>query len=167
MGSYTTRTETGIRNIHQRTVPGDLARSRALLATLATPEDRVWPKDRWPRIWFGDQGPVPGADGGHGPIKYRVTEVTPDLMAFTFTGALTGEHRLELTEEPDGRVRWTHTIDLIRPGLMLRHGIVPLHDACLEDLLDQVEAELSERPVVREDFGVGVRLRLALAERTG
>ncbi|OYO14394.1 hypothetical protein CGZ94_07220 [Enemella evansiae] len=159
---HTTRTDTGISNVHQRTVPGDLARSRALLATLATPGDRVWPKDRWPRIWFGDQGPVPGADGGHGPIRYRVVEVTPDRMGFQFTKDLTGDHRLELTEEPDGRVRWTHTINLVRPNLLLRHGIVPLHDACLEDLLDQVEAELSDRPLTRPDFGVGVRLRLAL-----
>lgn len=167
MSRYTTRTRTGITNVHHRTMPADLERSRTLLATLATAGDRVWPRDRWPRMWFGDGGPVPGADGGHGPIRYRVLDRTPDLLSCEFTGDLSGDHRFELDPEPDGRVRWTHTLNLVRPTVLLRVGVVPLHDACLEDLLDQVEAALDDRPVVRRGFPVGVRLRRALGERAG
>ncbi|NNG18910.1 SRPBCC family protein [Naumannella sp. ID2617S] len=164
---FTTTTPDGATNIHQRTVPGDLARSRALLATLATPRDRVWPTDRWPRIWFGDCGVQPGADGGHGPIRYRVTEATEDAVGFDFHPPMRGWHGLRLTEESDGRVTWTHTMTLQHPDPVRARVVLPLHDACLEDLLDQVEAELVGRPLRRGRFPVGVRLRRWLMDRRG
>ncbi len=130
-----------VRNTHERLVDLPIADARALLATLAGPDDRVWPTASWPRMRV-DRGLVVGAVGGHGPVPYTVTEVSPDRIAFAFAPrfGLAGGHALEL--EPAGRsTRVRHDLWGTPSGAMrLAWPLLfePLHDALVEDALDRV-----------------------------
>ena len=62
-----------VRNVHYRALsvpPADVA---PLLDGLASPTDRLWPVEAWPRMRF-DRPLQVGAQGGHGPIRYTVVE---------------------------------------------------------------------------------------------
>ena len=63
-------------NIHEREFEADPIQIGALIDTLASKEDRLWPKHVWPRMEF-DRSLGVGAKGGHGPIRYFVEEYTP------------------------------------------------------------------------------------------
>lgn len=161
---YTTTTATGLVNIHRRTVPGTLATAMDLFGTLATDADRVWPADRWPRLSFRD-GLVPGSAGGHGPIRYVVAAHEPGRrveFAFTPPAPITGGHSLEISGPEEGPVTWTHTLTLTAPDPVRAGLVLPLHDACLEDLLDQVEAASAGQPLRRRPLPVPIRARGAL-----
>jgi hypothetical protein len=89
-----------------------------------------------------------GADGGHGPIRYRVEEHAPGSRArFRFTGpsGLTGFHEFAVTETPDGCVL-RHAIEGRTAGAMVFAWPAfyrPLHDALIEDSLDKAERALT------------------------
>lgn len=73
-------------NIHTR----DLHTSRdavgALLDSLASKQDLLWPHDRWPTMRL-DRPLQIGAAGGHGPIRYRVEWYEPGrAVLFRFPG---------------------------------------------------------------------------------
>ena len=75
-------------NVHHRLLHASPARVSELLASLGSPEDRLWPRNGWPRMRL--DGPVaPGAAGGHGPIRYRVEAWQPGrLVRFRFAGLM-------------------------------------------------------------------------------
>ena len=71
-------------NIHERELEADAARIGVLINSLASKEDRLWPKHVWPRMEF-DRSLGVGANGGHGPIRYFVEAFTPaeiDYLSF-------------------------------------------------------------------------------------
>lgn len=137
---WTVPTPTGLRNIHRRTVSGPIERAGALLDALGSPEDRLWPSDRWHPMVLSDKH-ARGSHGGHGSVRYEVVESAPGRsVTFAFRGdGLQGTHRFEVTEDPEG-VRWQHVLDLESPSWVTRRLVLPLHDALLEDLLDRAEA---------------------------
>jgi len=49
----------------------------AVLLTLGTRDDLLWPADSWPRVRFDRVPLAVGSRGGHGPIRYEVTGVEP------------------------------------------------------------------------------------------
>lgn len=134
-------------NIHERWMPGDMARAAQLLDGLAGPGDRLWPRQSWPEMRFQGRLEV-GAAGGHGPIRYRVEGYEPGRqVSFQFlpeTG-FEGHHWFELVPR-DGGV-------LLRHGLKARGGLLGsvywtlairfLHDALVEDALDNAERALT------------------------
>jgi hypothetical protein len=137
-----------IHNVHERTLPADPKVVGRLLDRIAEPGNPLWPA-RWHPLVL--QGPIaPGVRGGHGPINYEVTEHVPGVrLAFRFRRTFgldpNGHHCFEVLpdREPDrSRLRHTLTAD---PPLPLRAiwacTIGPLHDALLEDLLDNAAAE--------------------------
>lgn len=135
-----------ILNVHERILPGTVAEVGALLDGLAGPDDRLWPVDLWPGLPMRFDRPLGvGADGGHGPVRYRVEEYVPGrLVVFRFaerTG-LDGTHRLEV-DDSEGVVELRHVLAgrLKRTKALLTWLLVtrPLHDAVLEDLLDRAE----------------------------
>lgn len=86
-----------------------------------------------------------GADGGHGPIRYHVTGYEPRrrvrFESHERTG-VTGFH--EFTVEPLGpdRCRARHHMDVKLHGrmrILFPAAIASMHDAVLEDLLDNLE----------------------------
>ncbi|GMA41762.1 hypothetical protein [Mobilicoccus caccae] len=162
---WTTRTLTGIRNVHERTTPGTIDQAGGIIARLADRDGSVWPADRWPPLVL-DRGLVVGSTGGHGPVRYRVDEVAPDgtgvRFGFTPDAGLTGHHEFRV-EGRDNGLLWRHVLVLERPGRMIQVVVIPLHDALLEDLFDGVVVELSGRGLTRAPFpwSVGWRRRLA------
>ena len=134
-----------IRNVHERrlAVPGsDVA---SLIDGLAGADDRLWPHDKWPSMRF-DRPLEVGAIGGHGPVRYRVSEYTPgQRIAFQFrkneglTRGFDGGHCFDV-EERGGQSVLRHVVEADSPlpaYLRWLFLVGPLHDALLEDALDR------------------------------
>ncbi len=137
-------------NVHERAYPVAAAELAAVLSTLASGNDRVWPREDWPRMRF-EEGLVPGAQGGHGPVRYVVEAVDPRReISFRFTGpsGFIGRHSFSLHPSDDSAVL-RHEIAL-RPRGWARLSwplfFRPLHDALIEEALDKVGRELGFPP---------------------
>lgn len=130
-----------VRNVHRRHL-ADAATGAALLAGLATHDDRLWPRDRWPAMRL-ERGLTVGSRGGHGPVRYHVVASEPGkFVRFRFEAprGFDGTHGFELT--PDGSATLVHVLEARLTGparitwpLVFR----PLHDALIEDALDRAE----------------------------
>ena len=101
-----------IRNIHRRRIPAPANEVGALIDSLASDHDRLWPRDRWPPIRL-DRGLRVGSSGGHGPILYSVATHEPGRsVQFEFAPrcGLIGFHKFSV-ESSDGS------------GTILRHEL--------------------------------------------
>jgi len=159
-----------IKNTHTRTLPAPASQVGALIDGLGSEDDQVWPGNGWAAIRF--DGPLAvGASGGHGSIRYDVTEYEPGVgITFTFGPGvgLSGTHRFEVVAESRERSVLRHTIDA-KPYGWMRLGW-PLavrwgHDALLEEALDNAERAVTgtvERPYRRSPL---VRSMLAIERR--
>jgi len=151
-----------VHNLHERSLPAPPERVGALLDTLASADDRLWPRDRWPALRF-DRPLGPGATGGHGPIRYRVVGYEPGRslhFRFTWPAGFDGGHRFEVEPGPEGHTRLRHVMEMETRGaarlswpLLFR----PLHDALLEDALDLAERGVGAEPAPRR-WSLRVRL---------
>lgn len=137
-------------NIHHRTIQQPIESVSPLLKTLASKNDRIWPFEKWPRMYF-KEGLQVGAFGGHGPIRYSVSKIIPNtLIEFQFkkpTGFF-GKHYLEIEEIDSSKTRIKHTIDMrtnLWGSVMWILAIRPLHDALLEDALDKIENQFGSQ----------------------
>ena len=63
-------------NIHSRNLNCSKSVLWEIVSTLATREDKIWPLEKWPPIRFKN-GIKEGAEGGHGPIRYKVLQYEP------------------------------------------------------------------------------------------
>jgi hypothetical protein len=70
-------------NIHEREFQSTPDRIGALIDSLASPQDALWPKRSWPRMEF-DRALNVGARGGHGPIRYFVEAYVQTASARRF-----------------------------------------------------------------------------------
>lgn len=140
-----------VRNAHERMLPVPAADAGRLLDRLASDHDPLWPSPPWPRVRF-DRPLGVGADGGHGPIRYRVVAYEPGrLVEFAFTegSGLAGGHRLEVEAVSGERCVLRHVAEGRPTGRMALAwplAVRWLHDALLEDLLDRAEAALGVGP---------------------
>lgn len=133
----------------------------------------IWPSAGWPALRL-DEGLSVGSSGGHGPIRYHVSDYRPG-------------RRIEFTFDPAIGVEGTHALELhagSRPGTTLvRHVMIArthgrgrltwplairwLHDALLEDLLDNVATAAGHPPVRPARWSPWVRLmRRAVGRRS-
>ena len=136
-------------NVHERRVSAQPAAVGGFIDSLSGPDDRLWPRDRWPPMKL-DSPLGEGARGGHGPVRYRVSEYLPGRrVVFQFedsglTSGLDGRHLFEVV--PRKRfVLLRHIVDAecdfrnwLRWGLFTG----PMHDALLEDALDHLESRI-------------------------
>lgn len=135
-------------NIHQRTVAQPLEEIAALLETLATKQDKIWPKEHWPKMKL-DKGLTVGSTGGHGPIAYVVKQYLPNsLVTFEFLApkGFSGIHQFELKALGEQHTEIKHVIDMKLSGLGLISWPVAirwLHDALIEDAFDKIENQFS------------------------
>ncbi|WP_019202489.1 DUF2867 domain-containing protein [Tsukamurella sp. 1534] len=135
---------TRILNVHDRVVAAEPAVLAPFLDRLGGPGDVLWPAPAWEPMVL-DGPPAVGADGGHGPIRYRVTEVDAGRRVrfeFHSTPGISGYHELTVEPHGEGATLVRHVLDCTATGWMRIAGpafIEPLHDAVLEDLLDNAE----------------------------
>lgn len=140
-----------ILNIHSRDLPASCDEVGELIDGLATSHDRMWPSKRWPPIRLNQVLGV-GAAGGHGPIRYVVVGYQPGRWArFRFTRPRGFEGFHEFTVEPidPTRTRLTHLTSISPRGLARLSWPLfyrPLHDALLEDALDNAASTLTGQP---------------------
>ncbi|NED98556.1 DUF2867 domain-containing protein [Phytoactinopolyspora halotolerans] len=133
-----------MRNIHVRTIDAPAAVVGPFLDGIGQDGDRLWPSPAWVPMRL-DRPVQVGADGGHGPIRYWVTEYEPGRrvrFAFHPEGGIEGYHELSVEPLDDQRCTVRHVLDAQPRGAM--RVLVPLavrwaHDAVLEDLLDNAE----------------------------
>lgn len=143
-----------ILNIHERSIARPAAAVGALIDTLSSDGDALWPRSLWPAMRF-DRPLSVGADGGHGPIGYAVTEYRPgNYVRFRFSGpkGFNGHHWFDLVPEGEGACTLRHTIAMDARGLgLLLWGtaIRHLHDAVIEDAFSTAEVSLGLQPTVR------------------
>jgi hypothetical protein len=142
-----------IENIHSRDIPAPAAAVAAVLDSLGSEHDRLWPSKRWPPLRFTLAGPLAvGTPARHGSIRYVVEAYEPGrrlIFRFAPGVALEGIHGFEVTPLGADRTRLTHVIDG-RVGVkrLLWWAVVRrYHDQVVEDLLAQADAEAAGRPV--------------------
>lgn len=132
-------------SFHERHIGAPLETIGALIDTLASDDDRLWPHRRWPAMRL-DRALGVAANGGHTFIRYDVTAYEPGRsVTFRFKGprGLTGTHRFDTTEAGDGTLL-SHTIEgkvalwFIPSWSMV---VRPLHDALIEDAMDNAQRE--------------------------
>lgn len=138
-------------NVHQRLLHASPERVGALIDSLASPEDRLWPGRQWPRMLF-DRPLSLGATGGHGPVRYFVEAYVPgQSIRFRFTGpkGFDGWHGFEVLEATAMHCVLEHRIeaDMRGPALLSWPlAFRPMHDACVEDALSKAEQSLGLQP---------------------
>jgi hypothetical protein len=159
-----------IQNVHRRVLRAPAGHAGALLDTLSGPDDRLWPARSWPPMRL-DGALAPGATGGHGPIHYTLEEYRPGRsVRFRFvppTG-VDGTHELSVIPVDAHRVELRHSMVVSPTGAMRLAWPLAfrwLHDALLEDLLDNAERELTGTVARPARWSPYVRLLRTLSRR--
>lgn len=143
-----------MRNVHERHVGASAERVGAVLETLASNDDRLWPGAAWAPMVL-DRGLEPGSRGGHDRIRYTVTAHEPGRhveFAFDPSIGIHGTHALTVLDLGDGTALLRHVLQGRAHGPMLL--LWPLlvrwaHDALVEDAFDLAESALGVGPQVR------------------
>ncbi|MEV0598674.1 SRPBCC family protein [Streptomyces sp. NPDC050315] len=156
-------------NVHERSLPTSPEAVGALLDTLGSENDRLWPPD-WPPVRFA--GPLAvGVRGGHGPVEYVVSHYVPgQWVRFAFTGpkGFHGFHEFSVEPRGEGRTVLRNTL-LVRPrGMRWLSWLLffrPVHDAAFEDCLDCAERAVTDRVARPAEWSPYVRLLRAMAAR--
>ena len=143
-----------ITNLHKRLFPFPAERVGALIDTLATDNDLLWPSAVWPPMRFDAPLGI-GARGGHGPIRYHVEFYEPGrLIRFRIAHPpclKNAVHWFEVLPQGEGRCILHHVLELDCSGrAWISWPLVwrPLHDACVEDALARAEDQLELSPTL-------------------
>ncbi|WP_462219280.1 hypothetical protein [Ferruginibacter sp.] len=130
-------------NIHNREITQPKSEVAKLFKTLATENDLMLATEKWSPMKL-DKGLQIGSKGGHGPLKYFVTDYQKDnsiTFQFDLTG-FNGFHKFELLVSEANKTKLKHTIDMTTTGLATLKWALAirwLHDAYIEDAFDKVE----------------------------
>lgn len=154
-------------NVHQRLLHAAPERVGALIDSIASAHDGLWPGNGWPRMRL-DRPLAVGAAGGHGPIGYFVEAYAPGRsVRFQFTAphGFDGWHAFEVLDATAAHCVLEHRIEMrtatLRATLLWSLGIRWLHDACLRDLMAQAELSLGHPPR-RRPWSPYVRMLMAV-----
>jgi hypothetical protein len=138
-------------NVHQRLLHASPEQVGALIDSLGSPADALWPGKVWPRLKF-DRPLAVGAIGGHGPIRYVVEAYTPGQSVrfrLTAPAGFDGWHGFEVLDATPAHCVLEHRIEMNTrgTGLLLWPLVIgPLHDVCVEDVLSQAQLSLGNEP---------------------
>ncbi|WP_207781917.1 DUF2867 domain-containing protein [Phytoactinopolyspora limicola] len=156
-------------NVHERTIAAPAHRVGALLDQMASDDDRLWPSPAWLPMRF-DRPLQVGADGGHGDVRYTVSDYEPGRrIEFTFQpgAGLDGRHELVVESLDEDRCVLRHILTAQPRGLMrilTPIMLLPLHNALLEDLLDNAEIAATGRLTRPARWSPWVRLWRGITE---
>ena len=131
-------------NSHKRTINQPIRMVYPLFKTLASPNDLVWPYEKWPAIKFKN-GLHVGSSGGHGRIRYTIIEFTEgESIKFQFSKPIgfNGTHQLKIEELTENSVQISHIIRMetsFKATFFWIFIIRWLHNALIEDAFDKVE----------------------------
>jgi hypothetical protein len=153
-----------IRNVHERVVAMSPAQAWSLVERVAEPDGVLWPVDHWPPMRF-DRPLAVGAIGGHGPIRYSCSAISPgSSVSFAFDPSLgvAGTHTLIVSPGPRAGICVLRHELVGRPGvgMAVRWALVTrwLHDALIEELLDRAEIAAGHPPARPVRWSPWVRL---------
>ncbi len=141
-------------NVHERELRATAEQIEALIDSLASGEDALWPKDRWSRMEF-DRPLQVGARGGHGPIRYFIEKYVPgESIKFRFTGpkGFDGFHGFDRVRTTANTAVLRHTLKMTTHGpAILSWPVIyrPMHDALIEDSFAAAEASLGQAPRIQ------------------
>jgi hypothetical protein len=158
-----------VRNVHARDLPASVEALGALIDSLASKDDRLWPSENWPRMAF-DRPLSVGAIGGHGPIRYTIEQYQrARLIKFRFTAprGFDGFHAFGV-ESRKGGASIRHELVMRtfgRATLSWPMVFRPLHDALIEDALDKAELATTDRIERSARWSLYVRLLRKAAKR--
>ena len=150
-----------VTNVHRRFIAASAGDVGALLDSLSSRADRLWP-EQWPRMRF-DRALSVGAVGGHGPVRYVVDQYDPgSSVTFRFKApdGFDGTHGFEVRPLADGRTELRHVLKMeAKRGATISWPVVfrPLHDALIEDAFDQAERSLGVGPAEARSWSWYVR----------
>lgn len=148
--SYNRRIPMKVENVHSRAFDRPKTEVGALINTLASDQDRLWPWEQWPPMKF-DRSLAPGACGGHGPIRYCVERfASGSLIRFRFTAprGFDGYHEFSVVDSAPRGCLLSHTLKMKVTGpALLSWPLIfrPLHEALVEDSLTKAQRSLGER----------------------
>ncbi|NJO82593.1 MAG: SRPBCC family protein [Blastochloris sp.] len=160
-----------ILNVHTRDLLASQEQVAALMASLASADDRLWSHQWWPPMRF-DRPLAVGAVGGHGPIRYVVESyVSGERIVFRFTAprGFHGTHAYYIDTVDETRTRLRHVLKMRITGpALLSWPLVfrPLHDALIEDSLNVAEANLQNREPTPRHWSWWVRFLRGVLRRT-
>lgn len=162
-----------IRNLHGREVAAPVDEVGLLIDSLASEKDLLWPSGAWPALRLDGDLRV-GAAGGHGPVRYVVTQYEPGrriTFRFTRPRGFEGSHAFTASYRSSESTLLQHEL------VMKVHGTAvltwplfyrPLHNSLIEESLDRAERECGiepERPAHRTAWTR--TLRRLLSRRLG
>lgn len=131
-----------VRNEHERVINAPAEVVGALLDRLSAEDDPVFPTPAWETMAF-DRPLGVGAAGGHGPVRYSVTEYEPGCrVRFALTAPDEGFHELTVERAGTARCRVRHVLELRTRGadrLLWPTVIRPVHDTMIEEIFDNIE----------------------------
>lgn len=158
-------------NVHERTFQVGSAELAALVGTLSSSTDRLWPGESWPRMRL-DPGLTVGANGGHGPIRYRVERVDPGEAEFRFTSpaGFHGSHMFSVVAVTSMTSVLRHELRMrVDGGALLSWPLLyrPLHDALIEEAFDKAARELGMPSTAPHRRSWRVRILRAIAATSG
>ena len=137
-------------NVHEREIPASPEAVGALIDSLASDQDRLWPRDAWPSMRLNQPLGV-GASGGHGPVRYSVTDYEPGRrVEFQFTGpaGFHGHHSFSVIRKTKQSTVLRHELTLSPRGAAILTWPIffrPLHNALIEECLDRAELSVSRK----------------------
>lgn len=150
-------------NVHKRLLKGPIEVVSELFRSLATPKDKIWPKQNWPAIRFRN-GLHVGSRGGHGRIRYTIIEYKEGKsIAFSFTKpeGFLGTHELSIRSVAENTTEIVHKIEMktttIKAVFMWIFVIRWLHDALIEEAFDNVENQF-QYSLKKTNYSVWVTL---------
>lgn len=143
-----------IRSVHQRPVV-DPERGWQLLVQLYAGPPNDWPVGAWPQLRLNG-GLRLGSGGGTGAYRYTLTEISETRLRFTLKGAWSGTHELSLATD-----RLVSELQLRRLSGLARHTVMPAHDALLESVLDDIDAQLAHPGAALRAHEHSLRVRVA------
>ncbi|MEU5211548.1 DUF2867 domain-containing protein [Streptomyces sp. NPDC020742] len=137
-----------VREVHTRTVPAPAETVGALLDRLGADDDPLFPTPAWPAMRF-DRPLAVGADGGHGPMRYRVSVHEPGRrVRFDFPDGR-GWHEVAVYPDGPDRCRVEHVLhsrQTLLTSLVWHLAIGSGHATVVEELLDNAERAAGGTP---------------------